>query len=115
MHTNVPTEKGSYKGSPIELGSPDGLKIIFAQLTEVIAVHMGLTIIYFCYFSLKDLFALRLFKSLVRLQVGLHKLFEQFIESDRSESRSGNRSRNLSGNQIGAQDRVTKRSGRGTT
>ena len=47
---------------------------------------MGLTIIYFWYFSLKNLFALRrkLFKSLVRLQLGLYEFFEQFIRSGRS-------------------------------
>ena len=45
-YTNIPTEKESCKVSPIEPDSPDSLKMIFAPLTEVIAVHMGLTIIY---------------------------------------------------------------------
>ena len=94
VHTNIPTKKGSCKGGPIEPSSPDGLEIIFASLTEVIAIYMGLTIIYLRYLSLKSSFALRLFRSLVRLQVGLHEIFEQFIGSDKNGSRSGTRSGN---------------------
>ena len=105
-------EKESCKESLIEPGSSDGLEKIFALLTEVIAVHMGLTIIYLWYLSLKVLFALRLSKSLVRLQIGLHEFLEQFLKSDRSESRSGNRSENQSGNQIGARGRATRERGR---
>ena len=89
--------------------------MIFTLLTEVIVVYMRLTIIYLWYLSLKVLFTLRLSKSSVRLQVGFHKFFEQFLGSDRSGSRSGNRSGNQSENQIGARDRVTRRSGGGTT
>ena len=91
--------------------------MIFALLTEVIAVHVRLTIVHLWYLSLKGLFALlrRLSRSLVRLQVGLHEFFEQFLGSDRSGSRSGNRSGIQSGNQFGARGRVTRRSGGGTT
>ena len=95
--------------------------MILALLTEVIAVHMWLTIIYLYYFSFKGLFALRrrLSRFLVCLQVGFYKFFEQFIGSNRSgsrsRSRSGNQSGNHSGNQIGARDRVMRQSGRGTT
>ena len=89
--------------------------MIFALLTEVIAVHMGLIIINLWNLSLKVSFALQLSRSLVRLQVGLHKFFEQFLGSDRSGSRSGNRSGIQSGNQFGARGKVMKRSEGGTT
>ena len=46
-YTKVLTEKWSYKGSPVDPGGLHGLEMIFALLTEVIAVHMQLTIIYF--------------------------------------------------------------------
>ena len=75
-YTNIPTEKKSYKKSLIEPDSPGSLEIIFALLIEVIAVHIKLTIIYLWYFSLKGLFAFRLSRSLVCLQVGPHKFFE---------------------------------------
>ena len=58
-HSNIPTEKKGRKKSPVGPSGLSSLKIIFPLLTEVIAVHMQLTIIYYWYFSLKDLLALR--------------------------------------------------------
>ena len=77
-------EKESCKKCSIGLGSPGNLKIIFALLTEVVEIYVQFIIIHFQYLSLKMLLALcqRLSKSLVLLQVGFHKLFEQFIGSD---------------------------------
>ena len=114
-HTKILTEKKSCKRSPVGPGGPGSLKVIFALLTEGIAVHMRLIIIYLWYFSLKGLFALcwQLSRSLVQLQVSFYEFFEQFIGRDRSGKRNRNRSGNQSGNQIGARDRVTRRSGRG--
>ena len=66
-HTHVSVEKRSCKGTPVSLGSPNGLKMIFALLTEVVAVYMQLIIIYLYYLTLKGLFALlyKLSRSLV--------------------------------------------------
>ena len=112
MQTNVSMEKKSCKGSLVGPSSPSNLKIIFVLLTKVIVAHMWLIIIYFRYFSLKGLLALcrRLSRSLVWLQVGLHKLFKQFIGKNRSGSRSGNQSEN----QSKAQGKVIRQSKRGT-
>ena len=112
-YIKAPTKKQSYKRSPVGPGGPGSLKMIFAWLIEVIAVHMQLIIIHFLYLRLKGLFTLRrgLCKSLVQLQVSPHELFEQFIR--RRQSRSGNRSRNQSGNQFGDRGRVTRQSGGG--
>ena len=113
LYTNVHTEKRSCKGNRVSPGGPNGFKIIFALLIEVIAVYIQLIIIYLRYFSLKGSLALRqwLSRSLVCLQVGLHKLLELIIGSRQSKSWSGNRSRSWSG--------VTRRSRawrkRGTT
>ena len=82
--------------------------MIFALLTEVIAVHVQLIIVYLWYLSLKGLLMLywRLFRFLIRLQVGLHEFFEQFIgrEKSRSGNRSGNQSKNQLGPWVGLQD-----------
>ena len=81
-HINVLTKKKLQKSS-VGPGGPNGLKMIFIPLTELIAVHMQLTIIHFSYFSLKRLLVLywRLSRFLVCFQVGFYELFEQFISS----------------------------------
>ena len=111
-HINVSAEEKSCKRSLVGLGGSSGLKIVFALLTEVIAVHMQLTIIHLRYLSLERSLALRWRRSrpLVRLQVGLYEFFEQFIGRGRSGSRSGNQSGNLNG----ARGRIARRSGGGT-
>ena len=88
VYTNIFTKKSSYKESLVGPISPNGLKIIFTLLTKVIVVYVLITIIHLQYFSLIGLLALwrRLFMSLVWLQVGLHELFEQFIDNNRSKS-----------------------------
>ena len=73
--------------------------MIFALLAEVVAVYVRFTIVYIRHISLKRSFALfwRLARSLVRLQVSLHELFEQFIVRGRSGSWSPRDSRGMSG------------------
>ena len=84
--------------------------MVFALLTKVIAVLMRLTIIHLRYLSRERFLALRLrlSRSLVWLQVGLHKFFEQFIgrgqSASRSESQSGNQSKKGPG--VGLWDRA---------
>ena len=91
LHTHVSAEKKSCKESPVGFSNPRSLKMVFALLTKLITVHMQLTIVHFWDLSLNGLFTLRrrLTRSLVRLQIGSHKLFEQFIGGRRS--RSGNK------------------------
>ena len=112
VHTNVPVEESSYKGSPVGPRGPSSLKMVFALLTEVIAVHMRLIIIYLRYLSLERSLTLcwKLSRPLVQLQVGLYEFFEQFIGRGRSRSQSGNQSGNLDG----VRGRVARRSGGGT-
>ena len=76
--TNIPAEEGSCEKSPVVPSGPSSLKIILALLTEVIAVHVGLTIVHLWYLGLKGSLALRWrwSRSLVRLQVGPHELSE---------------------------------------
>ena len=114
-HTNIPWKEKSCKESLIGTDGPDGLEIIFALLTEVVAIHVRFFIVHIWYFSLEGSLALRWrpTRSWVQLQVGPHELFEQFIRRGRSQS--GNWSENQRGNQFETRGRVTKRSGRGTT
>ena len=81
VHDNVSAEEKSCKGSPFGPSGPSSLKIIFALLTEVIAVYVQITIVHLWYLSLKKLLTLhwKLSRFLVQLQVGPHELFEQFI------------------------------------
>ena len=111
-HTNGPAEEKSCKKSLVDPIVPSGLKMVFALLTEVIAVHMWLIIIHLWYLSLESPLALRwsLFRSLGRFLVGLHEFFEQFI----GRGRSGNRSGNQSGNLVWTWGGVTRQSERGT-
>ena len=46
LYANVFTKKRSYKEGAISLSGLRDLKIIFALLTEVVAVHVQFTIIY---------------------------------------------------------------------
>ena len=96
-HTNIPAEEKNCKESPVGSSGLSVLKMVFALLTEMIAVYMRLTIIHLRYFSLERSLALRwrLFKSLIRLYVGLYEFFEQFISGGQSGSWSGNESGNL--------------------
>ena len=98
-YADVPTKKGSCKGGSVCPGGPRGLKMIFALLAEVVAVHMQFTIIYIRHLSLEGSFALlwRLARSLVGLQVSLYESFEQFIVKGWSGSRSPRDSREMSG------------------
>ena len=67
---------------------------------------MQFTIIHLQYFSFNSLLGLRqrLFRSLVRLQIDFHELFEQFISRNQSKSQSKNQSKN----QSGARNEITK-------
>ena len=98
-YPDIPTKKRSCKGGLVGPGSPKGLKMIFTLLAKVLAVHVQFTIIYIWHLSLKKLFALlwRLARSLVGLQISLHKSFEQFIGRGRSGCRSLRDSRGMSG------------------
>ena len=100
LHANASTKKKSCKKSPVGPGGPSGLKIIFALLTKVVVVYVWLSKVYIQHLSLKRLLTLcwRLSRSLVWLQISLHKLSKQFIGKKPSKSRRRNRSGNLSGN-----------------
>ena len=58
-HTNIFAKERSYKRSPVGSGGFSNLKMIFALLTEMIAIYMQLTIIHLRYLSLKKLLELR--------------------------------------------------------
>ena len=90
-HTHAPVEEQSCKGSPVWLSGPSSLKMIFALMTKVIAVYVWLTIVHLWYLSLKGLLTLRWrrFRSLVQLQIGSHKLSEQFIREGRAGAGTG--------------------------
>ena len=96
LYTKVSIKKKSYKRGLVSLGGLSSFKINFALLTKVVAVYIQFIIIYIWYLSFKGLCALRwkMAKPLVRLQVSFHKLFEQFIKKDQSESWSKNWSEN---------------------
>ena len=103
LYTNTLTKEKNYKGSLIGPNGPSSLKIIFALLTKVVAVHVELSIVHIRHLSLKRLLMLcwRLSRFLVWLQVGLHKLSKQFIGRRQSGGRSGNWSGNQSKNKAG--------------
>ena len=90
LYIDVPTKKRSCKEGLINSSGPKSLKIIFALLAKVVAVHVQFTIIYIWHLSFKRLFMLcwRLARSLVKLYVSFYELFEQFIGRERSRSRS---------------------------
>ena len=96
-YTDIFTKEKSCKESLVGSGSPKNLKMIFILLAEVVAVHVQFTIIYIRYLSFKGSFALfwRLTRSLVGLQVSLHKSFEQFIGRRRSGNQSPRDSRGM--------------------
>ena len=98
VRTNIFTKKRSYKKSLVGPNNPSSLKIIFVLLAKVVVVYIQITIIHIQHFSPKKWLALcqRLSKSLVWLQVGLHELFGQFIDSIRSKSQSGTQSKTRS-------------------
>ena len=105
-HINVLPKKKSCKGSPVGPSGPSSLKIVFALLAEVVAVHMQLTIVYLRHLSLKELLALRgrLFGSLVQLQIDLHELFENSLVATGARTGAGTGTGIRAGPGVGLRD-----------